>query len=43
MFSGLSNKTLVDSYIKALEHELDRGFICLLKEEIIRRGIKFEK
>ncbi|WP_083652264.1 sporulation histidine kinase inhibitor Sda [Bacillus sp. MRMR6] len=42
MFSKLSNKELIDSYLNALKLKLDQEFICLLEEEIIRRGIELE-
>jgi hypothetical protein len=42
MFSQLSNKELIDSYMNALKLKLDQEFISMLEEEISQRGIKLE-
>ena len=35
----LSNRMLIDAYKKAKEQKLDKDFLELLKEELIRRNI----
>lgn len=39
VMEALSNKALVDAYIKAKEMKLDDEFINLLEKELERRGI----
>jgi hypothetical protein len=43
MFSRMSTKEIVDSYVRAVELKLDEDFICMLEEELSRRGIDLEE
>ncbi|MDF2858057.1 MAG: Sporulation inhibitor [Neobacillus sp.] len=43
MLSRMSNKEVVDSYIRAVELKLDQDFICMLEKELSRRGINTEE
>ncbi|WP_342431556.1 sporulation histidine kinase inhibitor Sda [Neobacillus sp. FSL H8-0543] len=39
----MSNKEVEDSYVRAVDLKLDKDFICMLEEELSRRGIDLEQ
>lgn len=43
MVSRISNEELVDAYVRAVEMRLEEDFICMLEEELSRRGIDLEE
>ncbi len=43
MFSSMSNKVLIDTYLNAVRLKLDEDFIILLKEEISCRGLTVDE
>lgn len=39
----LSNEKLIDAYLRAVKHGLDKDFIEILKKEIEIRGLKMNE
>jgi len=39
---GLSNESLIETYFKAIDLELEQEFIRLLEQEIARRNLSVE-